>query len=386
MKIQSSWIFLEHPSKKKKKDKETEDNIQLDLEHSLYSFIEKAFPYAKRLDAPAGIFSSQLDGVFNNCKVEFDIHGVGHTQYLDISVDGKTENIVIECLETIQNTLFQSDIKKCYVDINSYDAVSEYYCNMMVVHLNSFERNLRKLLFNTYVLYFGENYYAATMTGALQAKIKQRIGSTITKEEEDRIRQDYDVKGKTAEAIIRLKYFFESLEYLELEEFLLADHCTSSDVSERVEFLRAHADLTKLTDKELRDAFERFSPKSDWERFFSDKVHIENIKGSLETIREYRNSVAHFKHFSKEDYSDCFKLVQEINTAVLEAIEETKSVDFANKNREIIKEALEPFLEKWMSFDKQIRSYFGRTFRNAVRDAINRLENPPDSSDDKEDQ
>ena len=385
MKIQSSWIFLEHPSKQKH-DTITDDNTQLDLEHSLYSFIEKAFPFADRVENPSGVFSSQLTGTFNNCNIELDLRGVGHTQYLDISVEGETEHDIIDCLEQLQDSLFLSGIRKYYVDINAYDAVSEHYCNMIVGYLNSFERNLRKLLFNTYVLYFRENYYTATMVDVLQSKIKQRIGSTVTKEEEDRIRQDYGVTGKTAAAIIRLKYFFESLEYFELEEFLFEDHCTASDRSEKEEFLRTHADLSKLTDKELRAAFDRFSPKSDWNRFFEKKVHVENMKNSLGTIREYRNSVAHFKHFSKDDYVDCLKHVQELNTAVLEAIEETKSVDFANKNRDIIKQTLEPYLEKWMSMDKSIRSYFEKTLHNAFRDTIDKLKNPPESTDDKDNQ
>ncbi len=370
MKIQSSWIFFEHPNKKKEKASPAKESIQLGIGFNVYSFITKSFPTLERVAVPKVIFSSQLVGTLYNCNVEFDIHEVGGVQYLDVSVDGESDDSQIECLEKIQNAFLQSGIKEYYIDINSYDAVSEHYCNKIVCDLNSFERNLRKLLFNTYVLYFEDNYYQATMDEKLQDKIKGLIRSSTSKEEINRIRQEYKVSGKQVDAILRLKYFFYSLELADALDFLFASNWTLKDEADKEAFLNKHKDLSMLTDEELRQSFERFSPQSDWERFYAKKIHIDNVKESLETIRKYRNSVAHFKFFSKADYTDCLTLLQELNTAVLEAIEETKTVDFANRNKAILKETLEPILEKWLVFKERLRSQYEESLSTAFKNVI----------------
>ena len=379
MKIRSSWIFMEHLNKNEKKDETPEETLQLDLERSVYSFIQSSFPSVERVPAPISIFSSRLVGNISNCSVEFNIRGVGSVQYLDVSVEGETEELVIDCLEQTQNTLLQSGIKKCYVDINSYDAVSEHYCNKIVGNLNSFERNLRELLFNTYVLYFGENYYQATMDETLQDKIKGLINSSNPKEI-PRIRKEYEVDKKQAKAILYLQHFFYSFELGDALTFLFSDNLQTADEPKQNEESNIQADLSKLTDRELNEVITSMSSKSDWDKFFSSKIHIDNVKEKITRIRQYRNSVAHFKHFSKTDYFECQSLLQELNTSILEAIEETKTVDFANRNKAIIKEALEPLLEKWMLYKKSIDSIFEKSFYKAFRDTISRLKTPPDST------
>ncbi len=384
MKNQSSWIFLEHPNKDVMKTSIEEENAQMDIGHSVYSFISSTFPSVDRVIDPTDIFASQLAGKIDNCNARFDIHGVGRVQYLDVSVEGETEDLVIACLERIQSSLLQSGIKQYYVDINSYDAVSEHYCNMIVGYLNSFERNLRKLLFNTYVLYFRENYYQATMDENLQKKIKGLINIS-SRDEIPRICEDYKVEKTQAKAILYLKYFFYSLELGDAIEFIFSDKQPAEE-EDTLEDTNIQVDLSKLPDSKLSEVVASMSSKSDWDLFFSSKIHIENAKEKIEQIRKHRNSVAHFKYFSKSDYSQCLSLLSELNEAILEAIEETKKVDFANRNQAIIKEILDPILKKWNSIDKNIRSYFEKAFYNAFRDTIDKLKNPPESTDDKDNQ
>lgn len=385
MKIQSSWIFLEHPNKKERESLTTEGNTHLDIGHSLYSFISNTFPEVERVVDPSDIFSSQLAGTLYNCNAMFDIHGVGSMQYLDVFVEGETEELVIGCLEKIQTSLLQSGIKHYYVDINSYDAVSEYYCNLIVGDFNSFERNLRKLLFNTYVLYFRENYYQVTMDENLQEKVRELI-NIANKAEIPRIRIDYSVDKEQAKAILYLKYFFYSLELKEAINFMFADNRLSEAESDEPDDMNIQVDLAKMSDCQISEAVANMSSKSDWDKFFASKIHIENVKGKIERIRKYRNTVAHFKHFSKTDYFECLSLLREFNTAFHKAIEETKTVDFANRNQAIVKDALEPLLRKWRSIEEPIRSIMEKHLGNAIRDGFDRYKKSLELSDDKDNQ
>lgn len=355
MKKQNSYIFLTHPKKKKETQKE-DGNLVVEVGHNVYSYITKTFPSMKRVKNETDIFKTQLVGTLCDCEIQIIIYKVADIECLDISVEGKNTAKLINCLERIQCQLFDSGIREYYVEIVSYDAISEHYCNKMVVKLNTLERNLRKLLFNIYILNFGEDYYQATMSSNLQDKIKKMINSTTSKEQKDEIKKAYNVSGKDIESIARLQQFFYSFEFADMQGFLFEPKWIGIDEKARTEFLSKHSDLSQLSDEELRNAFFRFTPQSDWDRFFSSKIHIENISTIIDIIRNYRNSVAHFKHFDIEDYSNCNKIVRKLNNAIVEAIKITYEVDFAEKNTEIIKNALFIFQEKM----KELTALFWR--------------------------
>lgn len=354
MKKQSSYIFLQHTLKENKTEKENENEnslIVVGVGCKVYDYISRTFPSVKPSIDNLGIFTKQFEGKLYECSVVFTIHDVANIEYLDISIEGKTSAQIISCLEQIQRELFNSGIRNYYIDIVSYDAISEYYCNKMVVKLNTLERNLRKLMFNIYILNFGEDYYTATMSADIQDKIKKLINISTGSEQINIIKNTYGVSSKKqAEAIARLQQFFYSFELADMQTFLFKPNWTSIDENAREEFLLSHSDLSKLTDKELRTAFSQFTPKSDWDRFFSEKIPIDDITKIIDSIRKYRNAVVHFKHFDRNDYKCCNKLVRQLNNAVNEAIKITEDVDFAQKNSEMIKKAISGFIEQINNF------------------------------------
>lgn len=338
MQLQNSYIFLQNTYKSEKKtEKKVEKNkttLVLHIGYSVCDYIEKAFPKINK-DNDRNIYETKYAYNFETdkykCDVEFIVTQVLQNQYLDILVQGKTCAQIVSCLEDIQNQLFSSGIRESYIDIISYDAVSEYYCNKILPKLNSLERNLRKLMFNIYILNFGRNYYQTTISDEIQEKIKGVIrakGSEETKERK------------------RLQEFFYSIEYADIQKILFLPNWTNIDEQMKSVFLQNNKDLSQLTDEELRKAFYDFSPKSDWERFFNEKIPLTDVKDIIEKIRIYRNAIAHFKFFYKTDYSSCVKLVNKLNYAVLNAIQITKKKDFLQKNVENIKNAISDFSKR----------------------------------------
>ena len=162
MKLQNSYIFLENPYKKEEPQTKVEDNtIVLNIGNSLYSYVKKKFPTIIQSDEYDLIYKKKyfMDLEYEDicCKVEFIITEVVGTEFLDVIVESKRKATIIKGLEYIQSELFNSGIGEDYVDIITYDAVSEYYCNKMYPKLNTLERNLRKLLFNIYIVNFGRD-------------------------------------------------------------------------------------------------------------------------------------------------------------------------------------------------------------------------------------
>lgn len=379
MKKQSSYIFLQHPSKEKK-EKENGKTV-LEIGKNVCGFISRTFPSVEFIGDKKDLFNKQCKADIHACSVVFTIHTVASIEYLDISVEGKTKVQIIGCLEQIQRELFDSGIRKYYVDIVSYDAISEYYCNKMAVKLNSLERSLRKLMFNIYILNFGKDYYKATMSNDLQNKIYGLIGSTT---DLTQIKNAYGVSNEQAKAIARMQQFFYSYELADMRDFLFEPTWISLDEEAKSGFLSSHSNLSALSDEELRTAFSQFSPKSDWDRFFSAKIPIENARDLINRIRIYRNSVAHFKSFNSCDYQDCSKLIKVLNNAVNKAIIITEDVDFANKNKEAIAEAVERIRIIMEPIFIEIQRNIAKSFQPLI-DALNKSNDAENSNQEKND-
>lgn len=320
LEIQNSYIFLKNPYKKVA---ESNDSKILKFHNSadnITYYITKAFPNVLAVEVGCYYkcrYDATVESKKGECFVEFHITEVVDTHYLDVVVKGKTTVQIVSCLDEVHVRLLESGIKERYIDILSYDAVSEYYCNIIYPKLNTLERNLRKLLFNIYIVNYGVHYFEATFSKELQDEVKGNIQAKGSKENKE---------------IERIRYSFYSLDYGILQKMLFTPTWTDIDQKEKDEFLSENTDLSRLSDEKLRERFLRFALKSDWERFFSEKINIENIEQLIKEIGRFRNLVAHFKFFSKIEYVECSKLIKQLNKAVLAAIKLTEDKDFAEKN------------------------------------------------------
>lgn len=350
MKLQNSYIFLKNKYNTDiDNPKMDEDgNLVLEIGNSVVSFINRCYPGLESDNGPGDFFrkSYSLNVEKEKCsfRVSFSIHNVIDITYLDVCVEGKRKAQIVEYLEEIQSTLLNSGIRTHYIDIISYDAVSEYYCNKIFSHLNALERNLRKLFYNIYVLNFGTHYYGETIDKSLKDSLMSVIKKD-TKDFKNQYRKDYSYRNNhDFEEIITIQRLFYSFDYSDMQKFLFTP--TWSEYDKNC-ILAKYDDLSSLSDEELRAIISGIEPQNNWTRFFSDKVKLNDIEMIFNTIREYRNAVAHVKFFNKEDYLLCLKEVNKLNKAVLKAIKVTEDEDFDRKNMEHIREMIGPSLEKF---------------------------------------
>ena len=172
-----------------------------------------------------------------------------------------------------------------------------------------------------------------------------------------------------------MQQFFYSFEFNDIQKLLFAPSWTDIDEQAKNSFLEKHNDLSQLSDEELRKAFSEFTPKSDWERFFSSKIDIADIENMIERIRQHRNSIAHFKFFYKEAYTESNRLISQLNSAVLNAIKLTEDKDFAEKNAEYITNAMSDVLERFAEMQQKLTARITRSLEVAdkVGAAIKRM-------------
>lgn len=138
MELQNSYIFLKNPyAKEEKTNNCSEDGtVVLTVGKNLYSYIKASFHTITKVDGYGNFYkkkySTDLQFGKMTCKVEFIITEVVETKYLDVVVKGNTKAQIVKGLEYIQYTLLTSGVCERSIDIVSYDAVSEYYCNKIL--------------------------------------------------------------------------------------------------------------------------------------------------------------------------------------------------------------------------------------------------------------
>lgn len=341
MELQSSYIFIKQSDSDLKKD--ADGNLRLDLNDGILGRLRALFPNIRRKTDCSYRFRNDyycsLEFFDFPCEINLVISQVVKTTFLDISVSTKTAAQAVKSLEYIQALLLTPELGKTYIAIVSYDAISEYFCNKTFPMLNTLERNLRKLLFNTYIVQFGENYYQTTIKEEIQNKAKQRIGAT---------------GGKKVKTLKYIQEFFYSLEYGDVQAVLFTPQWTILEDLAKDKLLEANENLSALTDVELRNTISEIRPKSDWERFFSRKISVDDPATSIKRLSTFRNSVAHAKFFTRDDYEECRKLIKSLNLAILEAIRITEEQDFAEKNMEALRASVAGVLEKIQTFTKWV--------------------------------
>ena len=70
-----------------------------------------------------------------------------------------------------------------------------------------------------------------------------------------------------------------------------------------------------LIQKQVDGLLDDLVAKSNWERYFSDKIQVENLSSKWEKLYGYRNQVAHAKRMKKDEFEDATSIITELKPA-----------------------------------------------------------------------
>ncbi len=345
MTLTNSYIFLNHPHRKKQ-NTTTKNNNGTEISNtnidSVSLKLKKLFNITFSDENKHSWYKHRYRIFIEDCDIEIEFSEIKNESYLDITSTGKNKSQIIKSLEKIHKKILESDIENDYIMFVSYDAISEYYCNKMYPKLNKLERNLKHLLANIYILNFGIGYPKTTTKNE---ELKKRVKRTLK------------LNGNAGKNEIELiKNFFNALNYGDVELLLFTKQLTSIEEKAMYDFVNNIKPDDKFTGKEIQDIVRGFTPKSDWERLFKSKIPDDNIEKTISDIRKHRNNVAHCKIFHKDDYIKCQKLIAKLNTKILKAINITKTKDFAEKNRQELAICLSHIADNLRDFGRVMKN------------------------------
>lgn len=357
----NSYIFLKKDEHKSKKNIE-KDVLYVQLGESFLELFNKNFELKHNYNTTTmlnsvkkGKFLLEINNDFK--KINYSYYSSNENYYLDISFDSKSKKERIIVFNEINSKILGKNsffIEK-YIPINSYDYVSAEYGKELFNLLNEFERSLRVLLLNIYTNNFSvENFFVS---------IPENIVDTIN------FNTRYSSKNNQ-----KIRYYdkveqaFYLLTLNQVENILFTEYQTSEEKALIDDILIKEADLTKLSDSKLRELINISRPKCSWDRFFYDKITCESFEDKLSEIRKIRNSVAHCKLITTENYNMCKKNLNYLTPIIKEAIENTHKKDF-----------FASFLETYnKNFNSLLTSIVGTiypTISLAAQNMINSLSN-----------
>lgn len=263
-------------------------------------------------------FDLEIDNDFHTITYKYSNKRNTDTYYLSLSVEG-TQFQCARILNEVNLLLTKGTHRKDYNIILSFDGVSLYFCNKVYPKLNLFERKMRELIFNILVKAFGIDWFDATNSSELKA--------------------DLASKGmKQSDLIERALY---EMTISQLEMYLFTPY-REVDINTVIDNDLSQSVINAKTKEEIINVLDKCRAKCLWDRFFDNRIQINNLQSKLVEIRLYRNSVAHSKYFYKKDYDKCNRLLNKLLKQIDKAIDEIEIRTFSKTD---IDESLSVFSE-----------------------------------------
>lgn len=328
----------------------TEYEIVVETEDSFLSRVNRLFSKAEIIDSGNDVYTNAFQRHYkrtieidNNGKNELvdvyiNIHVVRDKYYLSIIVEGNNVQTLVKALETTDEFLCNNIIDSKYIVIISYDAISEFYCNLAFPSLNEVERKLRNLILNIYVERLGAEYY------------KEVISSEFVNKNIKRMKVDNEPLEEKEKRIIQ--EFFYNIELGETINALFTQRWTTLDEEE---YKKGNIPNQK---------------RSDWERYFSNFSIGDQVNSLIVSFKLYRNEIAHCKFHRKKDYDEYINIANELNNVLDKAIEESESKDFVSRNVENIQQSLMKIKEEFDRIIKSITSKIKNQKYDGITDSI----------------
>lgn len=113
----------------------------------------------------------------------------------------------------------------------------------------------------------------------------------------------------------------------------------------------------------------QYESKSNWERYFSEKIHIEELKEKWERMYSYRNAVAHAKRMSGQAYASAVELIKELKTAFNDCLKNVDAVELNREQTEAIQEVAKETMGKKENYS-ELRVPISGVFLNSETNGI----------------
>lgn len=271
---------------------------ETDLKVEYLIFIESKVPYLKKSEDFPKLLK-MIDGVIIENGV---VHYQGIKIYFKMNYMGNNEKF-IDCQFSIRDTY---NIEKFEIFLRNFRILCGKLCN---------EKSIE-------VLWNDIGFYYAKLVYPIIYKVENKMRNLITKFMYINVGHNWVSKNVPLEVEKSIKNtsnnnsFLDRLDFNQLTNFLFIEYSYKRK-NELVNFIKNSDPNKKFEFKE----FDKYIPKSNWDRFFKKHIEIEDsmFKKVWEEMYTYRCKVAHNNNLSRSDYNRIKTLAKKIEGWLNEA-------------------------------------------------------------------
>lgn len=250
-----------------------------------------------------------------------EVHTKGNKEtlfYFIISVSNEDEESAL-LLESFDDLLHR--ICDEQFDINTiWDDTSIFYAKRLYPQIIEVENLLRKIIYRFMMKTAGKDWFK----GYVPKEVKESVGRVQEKNNPRKTDSD------------QLSYAdFIQLGYLFFNRYTLKPFTIEC----MQELKRLVSEDDKPMDKEkVRLFLENYEGKSNWDRYFSEKIDVDKLEEKWGKLYKYRNQVAHTRRMRKAEYEDAVSIIGELKPAFHSCLEKIDSIQLTEEQSEAAQE------------------------------------------------
>lgn len=241
--------------------------------------------------------------------------------HLYLEAKQKEEENQVLALEKAESLLKRINDQVGVFQINTIrDDVSLYYGEKLYPLIAKVEMVVRQIIY----LFMLKNVGSKWSKEQSPDDVKKAILNTVGKNQPEGISYpDTDV----------LVY----ADFITLGYFFFSKYSLKSNYQELVSELKKKENYTE---EKIKDLIELYESKSNWDRYFADKINVDKLFDKWKNLYMYRNMVAHTKKIRKEDFEKAKKIIDELYPAFKECLKYLNSISMTNNESEAIEEVV----------------------------------------------
>ena len=205
-----------------------------------------------------------------------------------------------------------------------WDEVSQYYCKSCYPRINEIENLMRKLIFRFMIKNIGSDWVKKSFPQKLRENVKK-------------IAEKNELKGL-------LENCLYEADFIQLIEFIFTPYPKNRDINKLFEMINTAEKLDDL------EKVKEFQPKSNWERYFSSIIKIDDLEDKWRKLYKYRNKVAHNKPLTKDDNKNIVTISEEIKKALSKVLDGLDGIIVDNSDKEMISEVAKDSISTYPVF------------------------------------
>lgn len=198
-----------------------------------------------------------------------------------------------------------------------WDDVTILYVNKLFPQIVEVENLLREIIYRFMIKISGSNWFNYNVP----VEVKSSISKTIEKNDLDK------------DSIYSDQLYYA--DFIQLSLFFFCKY-TVKQLDQNA-ILKLKALITEDKEKAIK-LLDEYEAKSNWERYFADKISVDDLSAKWDTLYHYRNQVAHSKRMKKQEYDDALNIINELKPAFEHCIEYVDDIKINEEETEAAKD------------------------------------------------